>query len=116
MSFLPLWVPLQAQEPSPFGMLVPMGAIFLIFYFLLIRPQQRQQKEREQMIAAIGKGDRVMTAGGIHGVVTGTADDVLTIEIANLKGERVRIKVDRGRVDRRLEAAGGKGDGKGEDT
>lgn len=98
---------LQAQPGSPLDFLVPMGAIFLIFYFLLIRPQQKRQKEHDEMLKAVGKGDRVVTTGGIHGVVTGSSEDVLTLEIANLKGERVRIKVDRGRVDRRLEKAKG---------
>ena len=97
---------LQAQGGSPLDLLVPMGAIFLIFYFLLIRPQQKRQKEHDEMLRAVAKGDRVVTSGGIHGTVTGAADDVLTIEIANMEGKRVRIKVDRGRIDRRLEAKG----------
>jgi preprotein translocase subunit YajC len=97
---------LQAGEGvSPLVQLMPFLLIFLIFYFLLIRPQARRQKEHEKMLQAVVKGDRVVTAGGIHGVVTGAADDVLTLEIANLKGERVRVKVDRARIDRRLEAA-----------
>ena len=52
------------------------------------------------MLKGIEKGDQVVTAGGLHGKVTGVADDVLTLEIANLKGERVRIKVDRARIER----------------
>jgi preprotein translocase subunit YajC len=95
---------LQAQG-SPFDLLIPMGAIFLIIYFLLIRPQAKRQREHEKMLAALGKGDRVVTSGGIHGVVVGTEKDILTLEVAALKGERVRLKVDRARVDRRLEAA-----------
>ena len=107
---------LQAKSSGPFELLVPMGAIFLIIYFLLIRPQSRRQKEHEKMLAALGKGDRVVTAGGLHGVVTGAEKDVLTLEIAALKGERVRVKVDRARVERRVEAAekSEKGDEKGE--
>jgi preprotein translocase subunit YajC len=96
---------LQAQGGSPFDLLVPMGAIFLIIYFLVIRPQGRRQKEHDKMLAALGKGDRVVTTGGLHGVVTGAEKDVLTLEVAALKGERVRVKVDRARVERRLEAA-----------
>jgi preprotein translocase subunit YajC len=100
MSAAPLAVLLQAQaEPSPFGMLVPMAAIFLIFYFLLIRPQQRRQKDQEKMLKAIEKGDQVVTAGGLHGKVVGVTDDTLTIEIAALKGERVRVKVARGKIE-----------------
>lgn len=105
MSELATWIGLQAQgrPADPFGFLVPMGAILLIFYFLLIRPQQRRQKEHEDLLKAIGKGDRVVTAGGLHGEVTGATDDVLTVEIANLEGKRVRVKVDRMRVERRVE-------------
>jgi preprotein translocase subunit YajC len=93
------FVPLQAADPSPFSMLVPMGLIFLIFYFLLIRPQQKRQREQEQMLKAIEKNDAVVTAGGLHGKVVGVADDVLTLEIAALKGERVRVKVSRAKID-----------------
>ena len=93
---------LQAQ-PQPLGgglsMLVPMALIFMIFYLLLIRPQQKQKKQHEAMLKAIEKGAQVVTAGGLHGKVTGVTDDVLTLEIAALKGERVRIKVSRAKID-----------------
>jgi preprotein translocase subunit YajC len=94
-------VPLQAAaEPSPLGMLVPMGLIFLIFYFLLIRPQQKRQRDTDAMLKAIEKNDRVTTAGGLQGKVVGVTDDVLTIEIAVLKsGESVRVKVSRAKVE-----------------
>jgi preprotein translocase subunit YajC len=96
---------LQAQGGSPLDLLVPMGAIFLIIYFLLIRPQAKKQREHEKMLAALAKGDRVVTSGGLHGLVTGAEKDVLTLEIAVFKGERVRVKVDRVRIERRVEAA-----------
>jgi preprotein translocase subunit YajC len=86
-------------EPSPFGMLVPFAAIFLIFYFLLIRPQSRRQKQQDALIKGIEKGDSVVTSGGLHGKVVGVADDVLTLEIAAVKGERVRVKQSRGRIE-----------------
>ena len=86
-------------QPSPFGMFVPMIAIFLIFYFLLIRPQQRKQRAQEDLLKAIEKGDDVITAGGLHGKVVGITDDVLTLEIAALKGERVRVKVSRAKIE-----------------
>lgn len=94
-------------EPSPLGLIVPMVVIFAIFFFLVIRPQQRRQREHEEMLKSLEKGDRVVTAGGVHGTVTGVTDDVLTVEIANLRGERLRVKVDRARVDRRLEKGKG---------
>ncbi len=80
-------------------MLVPMGLIFLIFYFLLIRPQQKRQRELEQTLKAIDRNDHVVTAGGLHGKVVGIADDVLTVEIAVLKAERVRVKIARAKVE-----------------
>ena len=95
------FVPLQAaaDQTSPLGMLVPMGMIFLIFYFLLIRPQQKRQRDLDAMLKAIDKNDLVVTAGGLHGKVVGIADDVLTVEIAALKAERVRVKISRAKVE-----------------
>ena len=100
MSWLPAIVPLQAEtSASPFGMLVPMAAIFLIFYFLLIRPQQKRQRAQESMLKSIEKGDSVVTAGGLHGKVTGVTDDVLTVDVGGVKGDRMRVKVARARID-----------------
>ncbi len=101
---------------SPLGMLVPFAAIFLIFYFLLIRPQQKRQREQEALLKAVEKGDRVVTAGGEHVLVTGTTDDVLTVEFTEptSKGDRVRFKLDRSRVERVLQKAGAEKKAKGE--
>jgi preprotein translocase subunit YajC len=98
---MPAAILLQAgpSASSPFQMFIPMIAIFLIFYLLLIRPQQKKQREQEDMLKAIEKGDDVVTAGGLHGKVVGTTDDVLTLEIAALKGERVRVKVSRTKIE-----------------
>ena len=94
------FVPLQAQpEGSPIGPLVPILLITLIFYFLMILPQQKKQKKLAAMIKAIEKGDDVVTSGGLHGKVVGVADDVLTLDIAGVKGERVKVKVARSRID-----------------
>jgi preprotein translocase subunit YajC len=94
---------LQAAAPggaqSPFGMLVPMLLIFVIFYFLLIRPQTKKQREQDEMLKKLEKGDRVVTSGGLHGVVVGTTDDVLTLEVG-AAGQKLRVKVDRTRIDR----------------
>jgi preprotein translocase subunit YajC len=85
---------------SAFGMLLPLAAMFLLLWALVIRPQQRQQKEQRQMLAQIQKGDWIVTTGGIHGRVMGLADDVLTVEIA----PQVRVKLDRGSVRTRRSA------------
>jgi preprotein translocase subunit YajC len=71
-------------------LLFPIGLI-VVFYFLLIRPQQKKQKEHRQMVEALGTGDEVVTGGGILGKVTEVGDQFLTVEIA----DRVSIKVQR---------------------
>jgi len=69
--------------PSPFSMLLPILGMLVIFYFLLIRPQQKRQKELQKMISALKKGDRVITASGLYGTVAGLRDDVVVVEIAD---------------------------------
>src|SRR5262245_3716066 len=101
-----IWLQAAQQPGGGLGFLVPFGAMLLIFYFLLIRPQSKKQREHEKMLSALAKGDRVVTAGGLHGMVVGTEKDVITLEIAALKGEKLRVKVDRARIDRRLDGAG----------
>jgi preprotein translocase subunit YajC len=94
-----VWLQAGPDGASPFGMLVPMLLIFLIFYFLLIRPQQRRQREQEALIKGIEKGDDVVTAGGLQGKVIGVSDDVLTLDVGAFPGERVRVKVIRSKVE-----------------
>jgi len=77
-----------------FGAFVPLILMFAIFYFLLIRPQQKKAKLHKAMLAAVKKGDKVVSAGGLHGVITGIADDVITMEIA----PKIRVKVSRGSI------------------
>lgn len=71
--------------------LLPLILIFVVFYFLLIRPQQKKAKEHAQFLGALEKGQQVVTSGGIQGKVTGLTDTVVTLEIA----DNVRIKVSR---------------------
>ena len=61
----------------------PIIAIVLIFYFMIIRPQQKKQKETQAMLASIRKGDRVLTSGGIYGTVVGTKDDLVVLKVAD---------------------------------
>lgn len=97
-----------APPQSPFGFLLPMLLIFVIFYFLLIRPQTKRQKELEAMLKALDKGDRIVTAGGLHGTVVGVTDEVLTVEIGGAAGgQKLRVKVDRSRIDRLVEKGKG---------
>ena len=86
-----------AAAPSMFdSVLFPLGIMLLIFFFLVIRPQQKRQREQDAMLKSADRGDAVVTSGGLHGKVTGVTDDVLTVEIASLKGgDRVRVKINR---------------------
>ena len=76
------------------GFILMMTTIFLIFYFLLIRPAQKKQKEAKAMIANLKHGDMVETTGGIQGKVAALTEAVVTIEIA----PNVKIKVTRGHI------------------
>ncbi len=82
----------QAAAGGGLGAFVPIILMFVIFYFLLIRPQQKKAKEHQTMIANLKKGDRVVTSGGIHGLITSLDETTVTLEIA----EKVRVKVNRG--------------------
>lgn len=81
-------------EGGGFTAFIPLILMFAIFYFLLIRPQQKKAKAHKQLLSSIKKGDHVVSSGGLHGVVTGIADDVVTMEIA----PKVRVKVSRGSI------------------
>ncbi len=70
---------------------LPLVLIFGVFYFLLIRPQQKKAKEHQAYLSNMKKGDLVVTSGGLHGSITGLTDTVVTLEIA----EKIRVKVSR---------------------
>ncbi len=74
--------------------LIPILLMFVIFYFILIRPQQKQARKHQDFIRNLKAGDRVVTSGGLHGMVTGLTDSTITLEIA----DKVRVKVSRSAV------------------
>ena len=76
------------------GFLLMMGLFFVIFYFMLIRPQSKRAKEHRTMLAALATGDEVVTSGGILGKVTEVGDNFVTVEVA----EGVRLKVQKSQV------------------
>ena len=81
-------------QNAAFMQFIPLMIIMVIFYFLLIRPQQKQAKERKAMIGALKAGDKVLTNGGIIGAITGVKEDELEVEIAkNVKITIVRSAV-----------------------
>ncbi|MBW1902048.1 MAG: preprotein translocase subunit YajC [Deltaproteobacteria bacterium] len=81
-------------EGAGFISFVPLLLMFAIFYFLLIRPQQKKSKQHRELLGALKKGDKVVSSGGLHGTVTGLTDDAVTMEIA----PKVRVKVSRGSI------------------
>lgn len=87
--------PAQSQGSS-LGLFAPLLAVFAIFYFLMIRPQQKQQNLRKKMLTELKKGDQVVTVSGLHGKIVGIADQVLTVEIA----ENLKVKMEREAVSR----------------
>ena len=83
-----------------FTQLLFFAAIFAIFYFLLIRPQQKQKRDRADMLASLKKGDRVVTSGGLYGTITGLDEHKVTLRVA----DQVRLEFDRGAVARVVES------------
>ncbi|MHB8765737.1 MAG: preprotein translocase subunit YajC [Deferrisomatales bacterium] len=84
-----------SQDPmqSLMGML-PLILMFAIFYFLLIRPQQKRAKEHKAMLEALKRGDDVVTSGGLYGKVAGITDDVVSLEVA----PNVKVRVQKGAI------------------
>ena len=82
------------QGAGGFSSLIPIVLMFVIFYFLLIRPQQKKTKEHREMITKLKKGDRIITSGGLHGRITAVGETTMTVEIA----DKVRVKSARSNV------------------
>ncbi|MCD5390333.1 preprotein translocase subunit YajC [candidate division NPL-UPA2 bacterium] len=76
------------QGPSGLGMFFPLIIIIFIFYILIWLPQKKERRQKEEMRANLKKGDKVITGGGIHGIVTNVKEDTVTIKVAdNVKME-----------------------------
>ncbi len=80
---------------NPIVSFLPFILIFVVFYFLLIRPQQKKSKDRKEMVQALKKGDKVITSGGLIGSITNLGPKIITIQIA----EGVRVKVIRANIE-----------------
>lgn len=79
---------------SMISTLLMFGLIIVIFYFMIIRPQSKRQKERQKMLEAMKKGDKVVTGGGIHGKIVAMEDKTVLLEIA----DNVKVKVEKSAV------------------
>jgi preprotein translocase subunit YajC len=80
-----------AQQPDPFTSFIPLILIFVVFYFLLIRPQSKRAKEHRKMVAELKVGDEVVTSGGVLGKITEAGEQFLKVEVA----DGVELKVQR---------------------
>ena len=86
----------EAASQSPFFQFIPLVLILGVFWFLIIRPQQKKQKEHGSMVDSLRKGDKVITNGGIFGTIVKVGDDRITLEIAS----KVQIQIERQQVAR----------------
>ena len=91
ISYILLQTPAGEGGMGGLGAFLPLLLIIVIFYFFMIRPQMRKQKELKSYRDALQKGDKVVTTGGIYGKITGISDNTVEVEIAN----GVTIKVDK---------------------
>jgi preprotein translocase subunit YajC len=80
--------------PSLMSNIILFGSIIAIFYFMIIRPQQKRAKERQKLIDSMKKGDKVVTSGGMYGTIAGLDDKTVLVQIA----DNVKVKLDRGSI------------------
>lgn len=85
-----------ASAPNPLMSMMPIALIFIIFYFLLIRPQKKAQKEHAQMLDELKKNDDVVTSGGIYGTVVNIQEGIVTLRI----DDNTRIKVQKSSISK----------------
>jgi len=78
--------------------IIMFGAIFVIFYFMIIRPQQKRSKERTKMLSNIEKGDKVVTSGGLHGTIAGLDEKTVLLEVH----DKLKLKFDRSAISQVL--------------
>ncbi|TLU81572.1 MAG: preprotein translocase subunit YajC [Chlorobium sp.] len=94
LSLLLFAPPVAGQAaPNPLIQIVPLVLIFIVFYFFMIRPQQKKQKERETVLDSLKRGDKVVTIGGAHGTVAGIDTEKKTVLVQ--VSETTKIKFDR---------------------
>ena len=87
-------VPAQAKTSDIFTQLLPIVALFALMYFLLIRPQTKRAKQHRELVAALSKGDEIVTNGGVLGRISALGDQFVTVEIAS----GVEVKVQRSAI------------------
>jgi preprotein translocase subunit YajC len=86
--------PNQGEGPGLMSNVILFGSIILIFYFMIIRPQQKRAKERQKLIESMKKGDKVITSGGMYGTIAGLDEKTVLVEIA----DKIKVKLDRSAI------------------
>jgi preprotein translocase subunit YajC len=86
--------PSSGEGPGLMSNVILFGSIILIFYFMIIRPQQKRTKERQKLIESMKKGDKVITSGGMYGTVAGLDEKTVLVEIA----DKIKVKLDRSAI------------------
>ncbi|MGD0036217.1 MAG: preprotein translocase subunit YajC [Bacteroidota bacterium] len=86
--------PNQGEGPGLMSNVILFGSIILIFYFMIIRPQQKRAKERQKLIDSMKKGDKVITSGGMYGTIAGLDEKTVLVEIA----DKIKVKLDRSAI------------------
>lgn len=102
MNAMPTAVTLQAaaaQGPD-FGFFIMLAALGGIWFFLVLRPQQRRQKDHDVSLKAAEKGDVVITAGGLHGEISAVKENTFVLDVGKVKGSPVQVEVDKARIER----------------
>jgi preprotein translocase subunit YajC len=99
----------QAQSPAPtgpgggFGFFVPFIFIFIIMYFVMFRPQKKRQEQQQKLTASLKTGDRVVTNGGIHGLISNVKDSTVIVKVA----DNVKIEMEKSAITTVLKSAEG---------
>lgn len=86
--------PQNGEKQNPFSMIIMLALIMLVFYFFMIRPNSKRQKELRNFRDALKKGDKIVTTGGIYGKIAGITDNIVTIDVGN----DITMKVDKSAV------------------
>ena len=94
LGYIGLFAQAPSGGPSAFVQFLPLILIFVLFYFMIIRPQRRREQQVQQMLNALQKGDRVVTSSGIHGEIDSLDRDTLVLEIA----PKVKVTIQRSAI------------------
>ncbi len=88
----------QGQPGSGFEFLIPIGLMVVMFYFLIIRPQKKRQEEHRKLVESLKKGQKVVTAGGIHGIITNVKDTTIVVKVDD--SNNTKMEFEKGSIER----------------